>query len=299
MKRILITGADSYIGVSVEKWLMRQPEAYSVDTLDMREKTWKSWDFSGYDVVYHVAGIAHADVGKVSEEEKARYYRVNTDLSVAAAAKAKASGVKQFIFMSSMIVYSGCGEAKITAETLPKPLNFYGDSKWQADRKISALADEGFKVVILRPPMIYGRGSKGNYPELARLAGKLPVFPKVKNKRSMLYIDNLCEFVRLMIDREESGVFFPQNREYTNTSEMVREIARARGHRILLVPGFGWAVKLFEKMPGKLGRMAVKAFGDSFYERSLSDYPEEYCVRTWEESIRLTEGADEWEDRND
>lgn len=299
MKRILITGADSYIGVSVEKWLMRQPEAYSVDTLDMREKTWKSWDFSGYDVVYHVAGIAHADVGKVSEEEKARYYRVNTDLSVAAAAKAKASGVKQFIFMSSMIVYSGCGEAKITAKTLPKPLNFYGDSKWQADRKISALADEDFKVVILRPPMIYGRGSKGNYPELARLAGKLPVFPKVKNKRSMLYIDNLCEFVRLMIDREESGVFYPQNREYTNTSEMVREIARARGHRILLVPGLGWAVKLFEKMPGKLGRMAVKAFGDSFYERSLSDYPEEYCVRTWEESIRLTEGADEWEDRND
>ena len=104
-------------------------------------------------------------------------------------------------------------------------MNFYGDSKWQADQKIQALADERFKVVVLRPPMIYGKGSKGNYPQLAKLAGKLPLFPIVHNQRSMLYIENLAQFVKRMIDNEETGVFFPQNEQYINTSDLVQMIA--------------------------------------------------------------------------
>ncbi|MCC8138446.1 MAG: sugar transferase [Clostridiales bacterium] len=184
-KRILITGANSYIGNSVENWLNQTHGKYIVDTLDMIGDAWKDYDFSSYDVVYHVAGIAHADVGNVSEEQKKLYYTVNTDLAVETAKKSKEAGVKQFIFMSSMIVYSGCKEKLITAATEPRPLNFYGDSKWQADQKIRALADEHFKVVVLRPPMIYGKDCKGNYPELAKLASKLPVFPIVKNKRSI------------------------------------------------------------------------------------------------------------------
>ena len=96
----------------------------------------------------------------MTEEEKKQYYRVNTDLAVETAEKAKKEGVQQFLFMSSMIVYSGCGEKKITKNTIPKPLNFYGDSKWQADQKIQALADERFKVVVLRPPMITERDQR-------------------------------------------------------------------------------------------------------------------------------------------
>lgn len=196
------------MGTSVEAWLRQWPEYYQIETLDMRTQIWRTHDFSAYDVVYHVAGIAHADVGQVTEEEKKQYYRVNTDLAVETAEKAKKEGVQQFLFMSSMIVYSGCREKKITKNTIPKPLNFYGDSKWQADQKIQALADERFKVVVLRPPMIYGKGSKGNYPQLAKLAGKLPLFPIVHNQRSMLYIENLAQFVKRMIDNEETGVFF-------------------------------------------------------------------------------------------
>lgn len=291
-KRILITGANSYIGISVENWLKKTPNYYIVDTLDMIGDAWREYDFSSYDVVYHVAGIAHADVGSVTEEQKKLYYQVNTDLAVETAEKAKASGVKQFIFMSSMIVYSGCKEKIITANTQPKPLNFYGDSKWQADQKIRALADEDFKVVVLRPPMIYGKGSKGNYPELAKLASKLPVFPIVKNKRSMLYIENLCQFVKLMIDNEESGVFFPQNAEYTNTSDMVQMIAEVKGHRIVMVPFTNTAVKLMGKVPGKIGGLADKAFGDSAYEMGMSAYKEDYRVVSLRKSIELTEGAD-------
>lgn len=288
-KRILITGASSYIGMSVEKWLKKNADKYEIDTLDMIGDEWKKKDFSAHDVVYHVAGIAHADVGNVTEEQKKLYYKVNTELAVETAKKAKAEGIRQFIFMSSMIVYSGCKEKIITKDTNPEPLNFYGDSKWQADIQIRALSDENFKVVVLRPPMIYGKGSKGNYPQLAKLAGTLPMFTEVKNKRSMLHIDNLCEFVKLMIDNEESGVFFPQNGEYTNTSDMVQMIAAVKNHRIVMIPGMSMVVKVMEKIPGKIGNLAEKAFGDSAYDMQMSEYKENYRIRTLLDSIWLTE----------
>lgn len=294
-KKILITGAGSYVGESVKAYLEKfkndiGESTYKVDTLDMLDESWRECDFSTYDVVYHVAGIAHADVGNVTEEQKALYYKVNRDLAVEVTEKAKSEGVKQFIFMSSMIVYSGCLEKVITKDTEPKPLNFYGDSKWQADQKIRELGDANFKVVVLRPPMIYGKGSKGNYPTLAKLATKLPVFPIVHNKRSMLYIENLCEFVRLMIDNEEEGVFFPQNGEYSNTSDLVQMIAEVKGHRIVMLPGTAWGVKVLERVPGKIGGLSEKAFGDSAYEMEMSEYREDYRVCSLAESVRRTEG---------
>ena len=291
MKKTLITGAGSYIGTSLEHWLAQYHSEYKVDTLDMQEDTWRVYDFSAYDVVFHVAGIAHADVGHATEEQKQLYYAVNTDLAVETAQKAMVAGVKQFLFMSSMIVYGGCKEKIITAATKPQPANFYGDSKWQADQRIQELSRNNptFKTVILRPPMIYGKGSKGNYPQLAKMAGKLPIFPKVNNKRSMLYIDNLCECIRLLIDQEVEGVIFPQNEEYTNTSEMVRMIAEAKEHKIILFSGFGWAIKLLQKCPGKIGNLATKAFGDSAYEMDMSECGHNYRVCSLAESIRRTE----------
>ena len=290
LKKVLITGASSYIGESVEKWLNNSDNEYEVDTLDMLDPNWKEFDFSKYDTVFHVAGIAHADVGNVSEEVKQKYYQVNTDLTLEVANIAKNAKVRQFIFMSSMIVYSGCGTTHITKDTKPKAENFYGDSKLQADLKLQEMNDESFKVVVVRPPMIYGKGSKGNYPQLVKLATKLPVFPIVNNKRSMLHIDNLCEFIKLMIDNEESGVFFPQNDEYTNTSDMVQMIASIKGHKIILLPGTSLFIKLLGNIPGKIGRLASKAFGDSYYDMNLSDYVEGYRINNFRHSIEMTEG---------
>ncbi|MCB6435817.1 glycosyltransferase [Erysipelatoclostridium ramosum] len=284
-----MTGANSYIGESVEKWLNNSDNEYEIDTLDMLDPNWKERDFSKYDTVFHVAGIAHADVGNVSEDVKQKYYQVNTDLTLEVANKAKEARVKQFIFMSSMIVYSGCDTKHIIKDTKPKAENFYGDSKLQADLKLQEMNDVSFKVVVVRPPMIYGKGSKGNYPQLAKLATKLPIFPIVDNKRSMLHIDNLCEFIRLMIDNEESGVFFPQNNEYTNTSDMVQMIANVKGHRIVMLPGTSLAIKLLEKVPGKMGGLASKAFGDSYYDMDMSKYENEYVVNNLKESIICSE----------
>lgn len=289
MKRILITGAGSYIGTSVEAYLGKHAGAYQIDTLDMLDGAWREVNFAGYDSVFHVAGIAHSDHGKICAEKRALYYAVNTDLTVETAKKAKADGVRQFIFMSSSIVYGdsapiGCVK-HITADTPTAPANCYGDSKLRAENGLLALQDADFRVVILRPPMIYGKGSRGNYPLLSRFAQKLPFFPAVKNERSMLYIENFCEFVRLMIDNDESGIFFPQNAEYSNTAELVKQIAAAHGKHVRLVRGSGWALRLLSHFTAAVN----KAFGSLTYDQSLSQYPTEYRLYSVAESIRRTE----------
>lgn len=289
MKKILITGANSYIGTSFEKYMAQWPEKYQVDTVDMIDGTWREKDFSGYDTVFHVAGIAHSDTGHVSEERKAFYYKINRDLTYETAEKAKADGVKQFIFMSSAIVYGDSapiGKSKvITKDTMPSPANFYGDSKLQAENAILPLQDEGFNVVVLRPPMIYGKGCKGNYSVLSKFARKMPIFPLVENERSMLYIENLCEFVRLMVENEENGVFHPQNSEYSNTTDLVKIISGVYGKKVTVVKGFGFALKIMGHITG----LVNKAFGSMSYDMQLSEYKENYRMYRLTESIEKTE----------
>lgn len=288
MKKILITGANSYVGVNVEKWLAKWPDKYCVETVDMVDGNWKQKNFSVYDVVFHVAGIAHSDRGKIHPEKEKLYRTVNTDLTIETAKKAAMEGVKQFIFMSSAIVYGDSapmGRTKIiTMETNPTPNNCYSDSKWQAELGLKKIGGK-MKICVLRPPMIYGKGSKGNYPVLAKFAQKLPVFPKVNNTRSMLYIENLCEFVRLMIENEEQGVFWPQNKEYSNTTEMVEMIAQEHEKRIRTTKIFNWGLYVL-----RLGTSLVdKAFGSLVYDQRMSGYKEEYRVVDLRESIRRTE----------
>lgn len=282
MKRILITGANSYIGTSFEKWLSQWPERYSVDAIDMVDGSWKTKDFSGYNTVFHVAGIAHVTTDPKMEN---LYYQVNRDLAIETARKAKRDGVKQFVFMSSIIVYGDSSSINskrvITPDTIPQPANFYGKSKLQAEQGIFPLESDVFKIVILRPPMIYGKGSKGNYPRLAQYARKLPVFPNIDNQRSMLHINNLCEFIRLMVEEEEHGLFFPQNGEYVSTSEMVRLIAQIHGKNIRHTRVFNPALKIM----GPFVKTINKAFGNLVYEKSMSEYKNNYRICDLNESI--------------
>ncbi len=289
MKKILITGANSYIGTSFEKYMIQWPEEYQVDTIDMIDGSWREKSFAGYDVVYHVAGIAHSDSGKISAEKEKLYRSVNTDLTIETAKKAKADGVRQFIFMSSAIVYGDSGKIGkkkvITKDTPTNPANCYGDSKVQAELGILPLQDDTFKVCVLRPPMIYGKGSKGNFPQLEKFAKKMKFFPYVKNERSMLYIGNLVEFVRLMIENEEQGIFWPQNAEYSNTSELVKMIGEVNGKKVHLIKGFGWLLKVFSLFTG----LVNKAFGNLSYDQSMSEYKTNYRKFSLEESIKETE----------
>ena len=274
MKHILITGADSYIGTSLEAYLRGKPYAFT--TLDVREPDWAEHSFSGFDAVLHVAAIVHR---KEQPEMAQLYDRVNRDLAVQIARKAKAEGVGQFLLMSSMSVY-GVDTGVITPATVPQPVSFYGKSKLAAEELIAKEADGHFRVCILRPPMVYGPGCKGNFQTVVKLVKKLPVFPQLRNERSMICIDNLCEFLKLCIDNGESGLFFPQNREYMQTSAMARTIAGTLGKRVFFSRLAGFGVRLLVPFVP----MAKKAFGSLVY-RDTERHDYRYCVRDNEGSV--------------
>lgn len=286
MKHVLITGANSFVGTNVERWLDKSfdgaEKQFEVDTVDTLNEAWKKSDFSKYDTVFHVAGIAHVDP---KPEMAPLYYKVNRDLAIDVAKWAKSHGVKQFIYMSSGIVYKASksliGNMK-TPDTKPEPNDFYGDSKLQAENGLKELDCETFKICILRPPMIYGAGNKGNLPRLGWLATRTPIFPAWHNKRSMLYVDNLAEFVKQIILRELSGTFFPQNAEYSDTVEIVRQFAKEHGHKI-------WISRIFNPFVwfGAMFFSAIpKMFADSYYVQEMSKYDFDYQLVSFEESIK-------------
>jgi nucleoside-diphosphate-sugar epimerase len=279
MEKILITGSNSYIGTSLKKWLGSYPDKYFVDTISLRNDLWKEKDFSKYDVVLHVAGIAHI---KETKDNANLYFRVNRDLAFETAKKAKSDGVKQFIFFSSMSVY-GIERGVIDKNSPLNPKSSYGKSKLQAEELIKPLGDDGFKIAILRPPMIYGKDCKGNYPRLASVALKVPIFPDIENRRSMIYIDNLCELVRLLIDDHSSGVFTPQNKEYVRSSEMVKMIAETHGKKIKMTKLFNPLIRLLKI------NVVNKVFGDLIYEKSVSEYKKNYNKYELKTSVYFTE----------
>lgn len=276
MKKIIVVGASGYIGNSFIEYCKREKRELQIQTLSVRDEEWKKQDFSGVDTVLYAAGKAHADVGHVAEEVKKEYYRVNCDLACEVAQKAKINGVQQFIYLSSAIIYGDSapvGTAKvITADTMPAPANFYGDSKWKADQALQKMETDAFHVAVLRLPMVYGANSKGNFPLLEKMAQRLIVFPNIKNERSMIYIGNLCEFLGQLIEHGDGGIFFPQNATYSCTTKMVEEIAEAHGKKIHTCRVFTPFIWVLSRMPGKGGVLAKKAFGNLTYDLKLSHY---------------------------
>lgn len=268
MRRILITGANSYIGESFEKF-MNQFEPYQIDTLDMLDEKWKNQDFSKYDTVFHVAGIAHI---KETKENADLYYKVNRDLAVEVANKAKESGVKQFVFLSSMSVY-GMNSGEITKKTVPSPVTNYGKSKLEAENKLKAIENDDFSVAIVRPPMVYGKNCKGNFPSLVRFIDKFRIFPKVDNQRSMIYIDNLCAFVKILIDSELHGVFMPQNNEYVKTCSIAEIVAKKTGKKVYFSVLLGMVVAVARVFVP----VVKKAFGSLVY-KDTEDFDYSYCL---------------------
>lgn len=280
MKKILITGQNSYIGTHVKNWL--DNEKYDVRELDVKTDEWREENFSEYEVILHVAGIAHVSTNKKLED---LYYKVNRDLAVEVAKKAKQEKVKQFIFMSSMIIYGDdtiLGQRKlIDKDTVPQPKNFYGNSKLEAEKEIKKLENEDFKTTIIRTPMVYGPNCKGNFQKLKKIARLSPIFPDIENDRSMIYIDNLCEFIKHAIDAEKYGIFYPQNKEYISTKQIIQIMAENMNKKIYFIKLFNPILKLMSKKINLIN----KVFGTKIYAKELSG-EFDYIVVDNEESIR-------------
>ncbi|MCL1855537.1 MAG: NAD-dependent epimerase/dehydratase family protein [Clostridia bacterium] len=284
MKRVLITGEGSYLGEKAAERFRAMPGQFAVDTVDVRGDTLGDVLFDGYTAVLHVAGLVHQ---QETPDSAHRYYSVNRDLAVAVAVRAKEAGVAQFVFFSSMSVYgSVCGE--ITALTLPKPDTHYGRSKLEAEEALKLLEDDAFHVAVLRPPMVYGKGCRGNYPRLSALVRRLPAFPKIENQRSMIYVDCLSAFLAELVESGEGGLFFPQNQEYVSTDELVRQIARAHGIKLWQFAGLGWLIRLLARVVPTIG----KVFGTLVYDQAMSGRFREEPQPAFAETIRATEAGE-------
>lgn len=262
MKRILLIGKNSYISQSFQKWIARYAAQYSVMSISVRDNSWKSQDFSKYDVLVYLAGIVHKREKKRIIEQ---FYDVNRDLAYDIAQKAKDQGVKQYIYMSSMAVY-GFEVGVINKETLVNPQNHYAKSKFQGEQLLQSLADDKFKIAIMRVPMVYGRNAPGNYTKLSNLARIMPIFPDIDNRRSMIYVYNLSEYLRLIIDKELQGMFFPQNNEYVNTSMLVKTIREIHGQDIYLTKALN---PVFNRC--NYFKVIRKMFSTLVYDKAMSD----------------------------
>lgn len=281
MKHILLIGKNSYIAKSFATY-MNSHKNVEVELIGAKDDSWKTVDFSVYDVVIHVAAIVHK---KENLEMQELYQKVNSIFPVEVAKKAKESGVKKFVFLSSMAVY-GKIASPIKNDANLAPVTIYGKSKLQAEKKLFKLADDKFQIVVLRPPMVYGKGCPGNYGRLEKLGLLLPFFPKVKNKRSMIYIENLCECMKQCCSISDNyySVICPQNQEYVNTTELVKEIRNVSGKKTIIIPFGQSAIKFLARRISTLEKM----FGDYYYEKNEQD--KQYQVADFKTSVKRTVG---------
>jgi len=259
MRGVLVIGRESYIG---RAFAHQVRDSLRVEFAGARDGTWRTVDFAGFSAVLLAAGLAHR---RSRPGEKDLYLAVNRDLPLAVAEKAKKAWVGQFIFLSSLYAY-GCQRGEINAGTSENPTDAYGLSKLEAEKALAGLASDTFRVAVLRPPMVYGPGCRGNFPRLAALVRRLPVFPDWPNRRSLIYIENLSRLLQLIVEQGGGGLFHPQNDEYVSTTDLVLEIAKAQGRQVRLSRLLNPAVSLLKPFVPAV----EKLFGDLYYDRSLS-----------------------------
>lgn len=286
--KILVTGQSSYAGTQFAKRMAELNKEWKIDFISVRDNAWQEKPFSGYDAVYHVAGIVHK---KEKEENREIYYRVNRDLTYELALKAKSEGVKSFVFLSSIAVYGIVGkigeDTIISQETKAFPTTHYGKSKLEAEELLESLQSTEFSVAVLRVPMIFGPNCPGNYQSLSMFARKIPIFPKISNKRSMIFIDNLSDVVAFIIKEKSKGVLLIKNPEDVSTLEMVRFIRKSYNKRLWSSFLIGHFIKYF----GNQFIVTRKMFSSVFYctlDSQLNGF--EYHKVELEDSILLTEG---------
>lgn len=284
--KICIIGKNSYIGNHIDEWLTKY--GHEVFQLDVLTEDWKLFDYSGYDAIVHVAGIVHRPDCK--DEELFR--RVNTEMPVAIAEKFKKSKCSKvtFVYLSTMAVFGTLkrlGKNVITADTPMSPMGLYGQSKAAAEKKLLQLQDGSFDVVVVRPPNVYGEGCRGSYiPGFVNAVKILPVIPALYTdvKQSMLYIDNLCEFIRLAIEQKRQGIFMPQDDKSVSAVEITSAIARGLGKKPRTSRLLGLFVRICSFVP-----LIQKAYGGVEYDMGLSRIEGmNYVVVPFEEAMKRT-----------
>ena len=221
MNKLLITGSNGFVG---NYFIKKYKGKYDIRTFSFLKDDINSLDCSDVDVVFHLSALVHQMGGASCEE----YERVNVTQTLQLAKIVKESCVKHFIFMSTVKVYGEETNSKYIENTVCNPEDDYGKSKLKAEQELQKLEDENFKISIIRTPIVYGYGVKANIKNLINLVNKVPVLPfgKIKNKRSMVYIGNLCHLVDEIIIQKKSGIFLACDDEPLSTSKLIELITK-------------------------------------------------------------------------
>lgn len=283
---ILISGKNSYIGTNLKKFL--ENYGHSVDELDTTDSSWETFDYSCYDAVVHVAAIVHENSRKANAEI---FEKVNTVLPFEIAKLSKLSGVKHFVFLSSMAVY---GQDKklpfgnvIDKNTNINPVSMYGKSKYNAEKKLSTLISDDFYISFVRPPNVYGKGCRGNYMNVFKaITVRLPFFPYVYNgsKQSVVYIDNLSNLIRLIIESNTMGIYTPQDDLAPSTNDLVYAISLALGINKRFSKILGCFVRPFKYL-----KIVNKLYGGVSYDYDMSSHFDgKYRIVSFYEGIKKT-----------
>ena len=241
MIKLLITGSNGFVG---NYFIKDYTSKYNIKTFSFLKDDFNKLDLKDIEIVFHLSALVH-QMGGASAEE---YEKVNVTQTLELAIKAKESGVKQFIFMSTVKVYGEEIESKYTEDSICIPEDEYGKSKLKAEQLLLELEDDSFKVSIIRTPIIYGYGVKANIKNLVSLVNKVPLLPfgNIQNNRSMVFIGNICHLVDEIIKQKQSGIFLACDDESVSTSKLIELIAKNLDKKVYLVkiPFFEILLKL-------------------------------------------------------
>lgn len=267
-KTLMITGASGFIG---SNFIERYKDKYNIIPVDLLKIKPEEIDFRGVDTVLHLAALVHQMKGAPRE----KYFEVNTELTRRVAEEAKKQGVRHFVFYSTVKVYGYDGDLYnhniiLNEESECKPMNDpYGESKWEAEKILRRLEDDNFKIGIIRPPMVYGKGVKGNMESLIKLVKMLPILPfnYDKNRRSLVNIENLMYLTALVIDKEASGVFLPLDEKNISLKEIVEGIEKAYNLKRINIPMIQPVFWLLTKLKPNI---MVRLFGTLQFDNQLT-----------------------------
>lgn len=265
MKNILITGENGYVGNQFQYLL--EKDGFKVERTSLRNNDWKHQSLRKYDVIIHLAALVHNNNANAKIID---YMNVNFHLTKELAEKAKKDGVNQFIFFSTMSIFGLNGslleKCEINQFTPYNPITAYGQSKLLAEKEIRKLENDAFVVNIVRPPMIYGKESPGNFSKLIKIANISRIYPRFKNERSVIHIDNLYKDLLSLVENPMSGTIHPQNPEYMNTNNALSLIRKHQGKRkrIIELP----VPRIIKSILGKVG-IINKVYGSLTYSKEI------------------------------
>ena len=305
--RVLVTGANGFVGRALCGRLAEDAHAVVpavrgacglageviVGDID-GEPAWRS-ALGNCDAVVHLAARVHV-MHDTAINPLTVYRATNTDATLNLARQAAKVGAKRFVYLSSIKVNGEATESDrpFHADDPPVPEDAYAISKYEAEQGLMVIAKEtGMEVVIIRSPLVYGPGVKGNFASLVKWVRKgLPLpFGALKNKRSLVALDNLVSFIALCADCEKSPtaankVFLISDGEDVSTTELLRMVAMAYGKKVFFIPVPQSWLNIVAKMLGK-AEVASRLLGSLVVDNSPArDVLGWHPVVTMEEQLR-------------